>query len=191
MPMARSADDQERVRLRPLTHDELDDESRELLKGPAQLPVPASNVFATLVRHRRLFRRWAPFAAKLLNGELSARDREIAILRTAWLCGSQYEWGQHVLLGRHIGLSDEDIDQVRVGPDDVRWGSRDALLVGCVDELHHDSTWSDPTWFGLAAEFTDVQLIELVMLIGNYHSLAFALNAFGIQREPGVPGFDG
>ena len=28
------------------------------------------------------------------------------------------------------------------------------------------------------------------MLVGHYHLVAFTLNTLGVQREPGVPGFD-
>ena len=31
---------------------------------------------------------------------LDPRDRELAILRTGWLCGAPYEWGEHVDIGK-------------------------------------------------------------------------------------------
>lgn len=47
----------------------------------------------------------------------------------------------------------------------------------------------DATWATLAAHYDDAQMIELVMLIGQYHLVAFTLNSCGVQREPGVDGF--
>ena len=32
------------------------------------------------------------------------------------------------------------------------------------------------------------QLVELPMLVGQYHMLPFALNSIGVQREPGASG---
>jgi hypothetical protein len=33
------------------------------------------------------------------------------------------------------------------------------------------------------------QLIEVPVLIGQYHLVAYMLNSFGIEREPGLGGF--
>jgi len=68
-----------------------------------------SNVFTTLVRHPDLSRTWTPLLEQLLNGRLPARDRELLILRTGWNCRSEYEWGQHVVVGHRVGLTDEEI----------------------------------------------------------------------------------
>ena len=38
--------------------------------------------------------------------------------------------------------------------------------------------------------YDERQLIEVPMLVGHYHMVAFTLNSLGVQREPGVPGFD-
>ena len=32
-------------------------------------------------------------------------------------------------------------------------------------------------------------MIELVMVIGHYHLVSYALNSLGVQREEGVAGF--
>jgi alkylhydroperoxidase family enzyme len=178
-------------RIAPLPESEHDAEVKELLSNLIAGSAPtAPNIFTTLVRHRGLFRRWAPFGGKLLAGKLPIRDRELLILRTAWRCEAEYEWGQHVLLGRSAGLSDEEIDRVKAGPDGPGWGAADAALLRAVDELHDDACISDPTWDALATRYDERQLIELLMLVGHYHLLAFALNSLGVQPEPGVPGLE-
>jgi alkylhydroperoxidase family enzyme len=168
-----------------------DDKIRELLDGASAGAVgrAAPNIFTTLVRHPRLFRRWAPFGGVLLTGTLPARDRELVILRTGWLCQSVYEWGQHVRIGGSAGLSDEEIDRVIDGPAAPGWTSVEAALLTAADELHADACISDPTWATLAGHFSPEQLIELPMLVGQYHLVAFTLNSLGVQREPGVAGF--
>ena len=50
---------------------------------------------------------------------------------------------------------------------------------------------SDATWSVLASRYDEPQLIEVPMLVGHYHLVAFSLNTLGVQREPGVPSFDG
>ena|ERR1700674_2417832 len=178
-------------RLAPVAAADLDAPAQELLSGATPPGSPAANIFATLVRHPGLFRRWLPFGGKLLAGKLPPRDRELLILRVAWRCRSEYEWGQHVLIGTSAGLADAEIRRIQDGPDASGWDDRDATLIRAADELHDDSCLSDNTWRVLAARYDERQLIEVLMLVGHYHMVAFALNTLGVQREPGVPGFDG
>ena len=177
-------------RISPVADSERDPEITELL-GTVGMPAgSAAHIFTTLVRHPGLFRKWVPFAGKLLAGKLPARDRELVILRTGWRCRSEYEWGQHVLIAQRSGVTLDEIHRVAAGPDAPGWDAFDATLVRAADELHDDSGISDATWAQLAARYDDRQLIELVMLVGHYHLVAFTLNSLGVQREAGVPGFD-
>jgi alkylhydroperoxidase family enzyme len=171
-------------RIPPLPEAEYDETTRELL-GQATVG-PASNIFATLVRHPGLFRRWLPFGGKLLAGKIPGRERELLILRTGWHCGSDYEWAQHVRIARQAGLDDDEIGRVREGPDAPGWDAFDATLLRAADELHADACVSDATWAALAERYDERQMIELPMLVGHYHLVAFALNSLGVQVEPDV-----
>jgi len=176
-------------RIAPLAPEERDDAARELLGAVDTGDAPASNIFATLVRHPGLFRRWLPFGGKLLAGKLPARDRELLILRTGWRCRCEYEWGQHVLIARAAGVSDEEIKRIQAGPDADGWSAFDATLLRATDELHDDGCIGDATWAALAARYDERQLIEVPMVVGHYHLVSFSLSSLGVQREPGVPGF--
>lgn len=172
-------------RILPLTDDEQTDDQRAMINSTRLPGVPASNIFRTLARHPGLFRHWLPFAGKLLTGgKLSGRDRELVVLRTGLLCNSEYEWAQHALIGRQAGLTDEEIERVRLGPDAPGWSPAEAALLRTADELHDTSTITDDTWAALAAHYDEKQLIELTMLVGQYHMVAFAANALGVQLEP-------
>lgn len=174
-------------RIPPLPEAEWDAQTRDLLGGVAVTGF-ASNIFTTLVRHPGLFRKWMPFGGKVLAGKLPARDREILILRTGWRCRAEYEWGQHVAIGRQAGLTADDIRRVTGTPDD--WPDPfERTLVRAADELHDSSTIGDGTWAALAARYDERQLIEVCMVVGHYHLVAFALNSLGVEREPGVEGF--
>jgi alkylhydroperoxidase family enzyme len=175
-------------RIPPLGNDEMTEETSALLDEVRLPNAEAVNIFATLVRHPGLFRRWMPFAGKLLAGKLPARDRELLILRTAWRCRSPYEWGQHVRLAKAAEISDEEIDRIVAGADAPGWDPFDRTLLNAVDELHDDACITDATWSALTAHYDERQVIEVPMLVGQYHMVAFALNSLGVQREPGVPG---
>lgn len=178
-------------RLEPVRAEDADGQTRELLAGVGTGDGFAANIFATLVRHPGLFRKWLPFGGKLLSGKLPARERELLILRTGWNCGADYEWGQHVVLARQAGVTDDEIARLKDGPDHPGWEPFDATLLRAADELHTGSCIGDETWTALSERYDEKQLIEVPMLVGHYHMVAFSLNTLGVQREPGVPGFDG
>lgn len=173
-------------RIPPLSPADADEQARELLGLAGGPTAGATNIFATFVRHPGLFRKWMPFGGKLLAGKLPARDRELLILRTGWNCRSDYEFAQHVRIGRAAGLTDAEIERIKDGPDAHGWSELDALLMRAADELHADSCLSDATWAALAAHYDEPQLIELPMLVGHYHLVAFTLNSLGVQVEPEV-----
>ncbi len=178
-------------RIPPLAPEDRDDQAKELLAGVAVEGASASDIFATFVRHPGLFRRWLPFGGKLLAGKLPARDRELLILRTGWHCQAEYEWGQHVLLGQGVGIDAADVERIKQGPDADGWNDFDATLLRAADELHGDACITDATWASLSERYDNRQLIEVPMVVGHYHLVSFTLNSLGVQREPGVPGFDG
>ncbi len=173
-------------RIPPLPEAERDPQARELLDQAGGPAAGATNIFATFVRHPGLFRKWLPFGGKLLAGKLPARDRELLILRTGWNCRSGYEWAQHVLIARRAGLGDDEIERVEAGPGADGWSPADALLMTAADELHRDACLSDATWQALAERYDERQLIEIPMLVGHYHLVAFTLNSLGVQVEDEV-----
>jgi alkylhydroperoxidase family enzyme len=178
-------------RIPPLPPEERDAEARELLDGVTAGAAPAANIFSTLVRHPGLFRRWLPFGGKLLGGgKLPARDRELLILRTGWLCKAEYEWAQHREISKSIGIGDEEIARVREGADAPGWDDFDATLLRAADELHAQARIGDDTWAKLAERYDQKQLIEVPMLVGHYHMVAFTLNSLGVPLEDGLAGFE-
>lgn len=143
------------------------------------------NVFTTLARHRRLFRRWLRFAGGLMPGGVLARaDTELLILRVAGNCASPYEWSHHERLGLRAGLSPAAIEATRPGADDTVLSDGQRLLIRAADELHATKTLSDELWTALSATHSEVELIELCMLVGHYEMLAMTLNALKVQLDP-------
>ncbi|MFX1501531.1 MAG: carboxymuconolactone decarboxylase family protein [Promethearchaeota archaeon] len=148
------------------------------------------NIHKTLVRHPNLLRRWLVFARHVLfKSSLPAREREILILRIGWLCQAEYEFGQHVRIGKENGLLEEEIQMIMEGPDSKGWSSFDATLVKAVDELYYDAFISDPTWKALSKNYNTQQIIDLVFTVGQYNLVSMALNTLGVQLEEGTEGF--
>jgi AhpD family alkylhydroperoxidase len=143
------------------------------------------NIFTTLARHRRLFRRWLRFAGALMPGGLLPRaDTELVILRVAHDADCEYEWRHHERLGVMAGLEPEEVARVRQGPGAPGWSRRQELLLHAADELHAERTLSDSLWAELRPLYSDRELIELCMLVGHYEMLAMTLKALRVRPDP-------
>jgi alkylhydroperoxidase family enzyme len=175
-------------RIPPLPHTSRDPRTEELISLLRAPDGSELNIFATLAHHPRLLRRWSAFGGTLLYGaRLSDRDRELLIMRTGFLCGSGYEWGQHVAFSHAAGLTDDEIARIARGSGADGWSTADATLLRAAEELHRDSRIGDATWAELAAHNDEQQLIEVCMVVGQYHLVAFTLNSLGVEPEPGLP----
>jgi len=174
----------DKPRVNPLPREEIDPELRERF-GSKVL-----NIFATLAHHPKLLRRWLVFGNHVLSkSTLPARDRELVILRIGWLCRAEYEWGQHVVIGKQSGLSDEEILRITEGPEAAGWEPLDRALLRATDELHADAFIADATWASLCEQYDTQRLMDLVFTVGQYNMVSMALNTLGVQLEPGVDGF--
>ena len=177
--------DPDRPRLAPTTAADWDEETAALMAATGDL-----NIFATLAHHPKLLKRWLVFGGHVLaKSTLPSRERELVILRTGWRCGSEYEFGQHTVIGLGSGLDEADIIRLTGPANASGWPPGDALLIRAVDELIDDHCLSDDTWEALVASWSTQQVIDLVFAVGQYQLVSMALRSFGVQREPGVPGF--
>jgi len=146
---------------------------------------PPLALFRTVATNERVFLRM--MAGGLLDrGSITLRERELAIDRTCWRCGAEYEWGVHVAwFGPRVKLTPAEIaalcsDEVPAGVFDAR----ERLILALCDQLHATARIDDALWSALAAAWQPEQLIELVALAGYYHTIAFIVNAFAIPLEP-------
>jgi alkylhydroperoxidase family enzyme len=123
--------------------------------------------------------------------KLDPRFREILILRTGWDAQAEYEWAQHVgSVGR---AREKGLDPLKIaqGPGAEGWSPVERTLLSAADELFTDSTISDRTWRALAERFDTTMLMNATITAANYRMVSMALNALGVQIDPGDEGFPG
>jgi 4-carboxymuconolactone decarboxylase len=131
-----------------------------------------------LVRHAELYKAHVEVAQKYLSDcEMGIRDRELAILRIGWLSQAPFEWGAHVRIAKRNGITSEEIERVIEGSSATGWSKQDRAIVRAMEELHFDSMISDDTWADLQEFYNDKKLIELVILAGQYKTVAYYQNA--------------
>jgi alkylhydroperoxidase family enzyme len=143
-------------------------------------------LFRTLTRHFALGDRIRPLGSALLvHGTLDPRERELVILRTCARAGCEYEWGVHVaLFARPLGFSDALIRATcAAAPGDPVFSPGESLLIHLADELHDTAAVSDGLWTELARRWDTRQLLELLVLAGWYHLIAFVASGARVARE--------
>ena len=176
-------------RVAALADNELDADGLELLAEVQSADGAVFNIYRTFVRNPKMFVPRLVLGRYLQrNSTLPPEDRELAVLRTAWLCGAEYEWGHHCRLAEDAGLSAEQCDRVALDPESSTWNPHERALLCAADELHQDAFVTDETWSVLADSYSTVQLMDLVFTVGWYRMLAGTLNSLGVELEPGYPG---
>lgn len=176
-------------RLAPIPQADWSDEVQKTLR-PNVEQGSVFNIFKTLAHHPDLLRRWLVFGNHVLfKSTLPPRERELVILRIGWMCEAEYEWAQHVKIGKDAGLTDAEIERIKAGPNARGWNEPDTLLLQATDELRRDAFISDATWKGLSAHFDTKQLMDVVFAVGQYNLVSMALNTLGVQLDDGLEGF--
>jgi 4-carboxymuconolactone decarboxylase len=129
--------------------------------------LPQLNIFRLLANAQTAFRPFMDYGLVLLRDlQVDPVVREQAILRVAALTpGAEYEWVQHEAIGRAVGMTDEQIEACRTG-------DANDVVLRFTEEVVRDATPSDATFAAIAERYPPRQIVELILVIGNYMMLA-------------------
>jgi alkylhydroperoxidase family enzyme len=182
-------------RIQPISYEDADPETQSVwdqING-GRSDSRARELRGATMWNPELNRVRSPFVTYVMNSDcLPPRERELAILRTAWKCGADFMWAMHTEIGLRCGLTEDEIERVGAGPDHPEWTREEAAVLRSMDELNDHSRIADPTWKVLAGMYDNRQLIELITLAGSYHVMAYLMGAIGIRppsgESPNLPG---
>ncbi len=172
-------------RIAPLDLNDMNEDQRAIV-APIAARGPVLNIFMTMARDpeaAKAFLAWGSYILSRKNG-LPAREREIVILRTGFLCKSGYEFTQHTRIGLNAGMTDDEIERVKRGAD-AGWSEADAVLIRACDDLNSNHFVSDAVWAELGRFYDDKQKMDLVYTVGQYTQVSMLLNSFGVQLDTG------
>jgi 4-carboxymuconolactone decarboxylase len=150
----------------------------------ADLPnpdVPQANIFRLVANADTVWAPWARYGLALLRDTVvDPVVREQAILRVAALTpGAEYEWVQHEAIGRAVGMTDEQIGACRTG-------EADDVVLRFTEEVVRDAAPSDPTFSAMTERFSAQEIIELLLVIGQYMGLARIMATAQIDMDPPI-----
>lgn len=176
-----------KARIEPLSDTEATDAQKQVL-APFVERNFVLNIFRTMARHPGALDRFLKWGNYILGkyNTLPERERELAILRTGFNCGSGYEWAQHVVIGKRAGLTGEEIARIKTGSASPGWSSADAAILDACDDLTRDHFITDAHWAALGHHFRTEQCMDLVYTVGQYTQVSMLLNSFGVQLDKGL-----
>jgi alkylhydroperoxidase family enzyme len=120
--------------------------------------------------------------AMIMRGKLDPKLRELAILRTAKACGSNYEWMHHVVVGKGEGVTQEQIDNIEK-PDAKCFNETERLVVRLCGEMAKNVKGSREAVLALNEKLGPSVLVELIMVSGFYGSLARLLETTEVELD--------
>src|SRR5688572_257870 len=173
-------------RLAPVAEHEWTDGQRAIVArfGPAG---KATNALRIYLHHPVLAENILPFERYITSeSTLTPRHRQLLILRTAWLCRSEYVWAQHADAARRAGMTGDELTRIARGPDAPGWDAFEAVLLRAADELVVDAFVSDRTWAALTARYDTRQVMDAVFTVAEFTMIAGTLNSVGVAIDEGL-----
>jgi 4-carboxymuconolactone decarboxylase len=155
---------------------------REALEG-----LPPLNIFRTLAHAETAFRPYLRFGAAILGElQLDPKLRELAVLQVAHVAEAEYEWVQHVAIGRHVGVTDDQIAALEQGDHQnaERFDETERAVLAFTAEVVRGPHVTDETYAAVAERLSPREIVELLLTAGSYLMLARVMTALEIDVDP-------
>jgi 4-carboxymuconolactone decarboxylase len=183
------------ARIEPLDPAQAPDDVREALDK-----LPPLNIFRTLAHAETAFRPFLRFGGAVLGRmSLDPVVRELAILAVAKEAEAEYEWVQHVEIGKAVGVTDAQIAAL-ANADSCAPESADARIAAAASDggtfdgsqqaaielaaaVVRGPHISDDLYGCVRAQFSERELVELLIAIGDYLMLARVMTILDIDLE--------
>jgi 4-carboxymuconolactone decarboxylase len=158
----------------------LSEKNREILnRGKVKL-----NVARMIANSDAAFYPFSMFGNSLLTRtKLDARVRELAILRTAKVSRSVYEWMQHLPIAKATGVTDEQIAAVENWETAKCFSDLDRLVLRFTDEVARNVKASRESLEALKKHMGPTEIVELVLSIGFWGMVARVLETTEVELE--------
>jgi 4-carboxymuconolactone decarboxylase len=109
---------------------------------------------------------------------LPPRLSEFAILCTARLWRSQYEWSAHAPMAVKAGVTSKTIADLRAGREPKSAPKDERAIYAFVRELYKTNRVSDRAYQRVHTFLGDAAMVELVGILGYYALISMTLNVF-------------
>jgi 4-carboxymuconolactone decarboxylase len=121
------------------------------------------------------------------EADFDAKTREIAILTVAREMDSRFEWAAHEPEALKVGVPQNVVDVIKHRKPTQGLSETDAAVIDFGRQALRDHKVTSAAFARVKALFTPQQLVDLVLLMGNYAGTALLLAAFDMQVPDGKP----
>jgi 4-carboxymuconolactone decarboxylase len=148
------------------------------LRGPAGIHLYSTKTVEAHNTINQYLRFGAGFDPKL---------REVAILTVAREMDSRFEWAAHEPEALKVGVAQHVIDVIKYRKSTEGLSKIDAAVIEFGRQVLRDHKVTSAAFARMRALFAPGQLVDLVLLMGNYAGTALLLAAFDMQVAEGRP----
>jgi len=152
-------------------------------------------MYQTLLNHPALLEKVAALGSYLRfeGSALPPAARELAILACARTMGAAYEWVKHVPVARQAGISNEILEDLRLGRSPQGLDATQQAVLRAAGHALARRSLPEPVQAALEKAYGVKGVVELVVLCGFYAMIAGVIFAFDIplpegERPPFRPG---
>jgi len=150
----------------------------------ARLPVKL-NIFRMMAHAETSFRPMLSLGMSILTQqELSAKLRELVILRVGSLSSARYEWVQHVPIALAVGATDAQVAALERGDVSGPFDELERVVLRFTTEVVQQVRAGDETFAAVAKLLSPRQIVELVLTIGYYMTIARLLESTAVDLDP-------
>jgi 4-carboxymuconolactone decarboxylase len=153
--------------------------------SPGSDPAPLK-LFRMVAHAETAYGPWLQYGGALLTQlELDPLLRELAILQVARQVGSHYEWVQHDPIARAVGATGEQVDAIHAGrDDDPAFDADQSLVLRLTRTAVTEGAASEEQIAEAGRRLGARQVVELLMVIGNYTAIAMLIASTGLEPDP-------
>lgn len=181
-------------RVSPIPLKAMSNRQRALLGVEEGQPPPKralSNLHATLANNPSLMEVYYPLGDRVFRApEIPVEQRELIILRVAWLYQDKYEWAQHQKNALEAGWTREDLERIKIGASSGGWQHRDSVLLKATDQIVRNAYLDDEVWADLREFYSVSDVMVLVTLVTHFHWVATITRSFGVEPDAPLLYFD-
>jgi alkylhydroperoxidase family enzyme len=176
-------------RVAPLPEARWTDEHKKRVAQFVPTGARTGNSFRTLLNVPELVDHTMSFYRYVSqNSSLAPRVRELLMLRTAWLHGSDVIWRERVPYARKAGLTADEIRRIAQGPAVAGWDPFEANLLRMADQLFSNSFVNDDVFSMMASRYNTCNLMDAGLTVADIASLALLYNTLGVQPDEAPAG---
>jgi alkylhydroperoxidase family enzyme len=141
------------------------------------------NLYGMLLHSPAVAEGWlAFFTAIRQKASLSARIRELAIMRIAVINGADYEFRAHEPFALAEGITPRQIDGLREGRNEL-FNEVEQAVLAYTDSMTREIHVPQATFDAVKPHFNNQEMVELTATIGGYNLVSRFLEAMQIDHD--------